>query len=313
MLKRFLTIGSLIIIAASALGAWQMQNPNSLLRQRLAQFADKLPTIPSLSSQPILRIPAVEITTPGPLRGRTDAPAQTLTAAGTLIQTNRHRAEAGLPALAANAKLANAAQAKLNDMFTKQYFDHIGPDGRGPADWVEDAGYAYIAVGENLALGNFEGDAALVNAWMASPGHRANVLNENFIEIGIAVGEGTFEGETTWLAVQTFGTPTSACPGVSPTLRQQFDQKKALAAQIEQELTNTKTTLDQLIAEYEDARRHHDEDKMRELEPQIKSLQETYNDLASQYNALNNELITLARQINAQIDAYNTCIAKFGS
>lgn len=341
MLKHFVTIGSLIIITALSLGLWQLQNPDSFLRQQLTRLSDELPTIPSLSSQPILRIPAVEITTPGPLRGRTDAPSQTLTASGTLAETNAHRAKAGAPQLVANAKLAAAAQAKLNDMFTQQYFEHIGPDGKGPAEWVQQSGYAYIAVGENLALGNFDGDAALVNAWMASPGHRANLLNKNFVEIGIAVGQGTFEGEKTWLAVQTFGTPTSACPGVSVTLRQQFEQKKALAAQIENELVSTRATLDQAVARHDQlladgnakieegnrASKRGDQEEAerlwaegqalqnqaRELEPQIKQRQDAYNSFISQLNTLNNEIIQLANQINAQIDAYNTCVARFGS
>ncbi len=341
MLKRLLTIAALIVIAAIALGAWQLQNPASLLRQKLAEFAGKLPAVPSLSSQPLLRIPPVEITTPGPLRGKTDQPAQTLTTSGTLTETNRHRAEASVPALTANAKLAAAAEAKLHDMFAKQYFEHIGPDGNGPAHWVEDAGYAYIAVGENLALGNFAGDKALVDAWMASPGHRANLLNKNFAEIGIAVGQGTFESEKTWLAVQTFGTPASACPGPSATLRQQFEQKKTLAAQIEQELVNTKATLDQLIAKHdqlltdgnakieegnraskrgdqEEAERLWAEgkalqDQARELEPRIKELQDSYNSFVAQLNALNNEIIQLANQLNLQINQYNTCVARFGS
>lgn len=307
MFKRLLILLALIAIAAVGLGAWQLQNPDSFLRQYLAEFTDKLPTLPAL------QLPKAEVSTPGPLRGRTDTPAQTLTVAGALAETNRHRTEAGLPALAANAKLAAAAQAKVNDMLEQQYFDHIGPDGRGPADWVEDAGYAYIAVGENLALGNFAGDAALVNAWMASPGHRANLLNRNFLEIGIAVGQGTFEGEKTWLAVQTFGTPASACPGPSATLHQQFEQKKALAAQIEQELARTRATLDQLVAEYEEARREHDEDRMRELEAQIKEREAAYNSFVEQYNALNNELIDLANKLNTQINQYNSCLAKFGS
>lgn len=300
MLKRAFIALTLIVAAAAAIGLWQ--------------FPNLTPNVPDIPGLPVLQIPTPPLTiaTPGPLRSRTEKPAQTLTPAGTLAETNKHRAQAGVPTLTANAKLANAAQAKLADMFAKQHFEHIGPDGRGPADWVEAAGYAYIAVGENLALGNFAGDAALVNAWLASPGHRANMLNKNFKEIGLAVGEGNFEGETTWLAVQEFGTPTSVCPDPSTALRQQFEQKKSLSAQIEIELQKTKTTLDQLIAEYERARDEGDEEKMRELEPKIQEQQDAYNNFISQYNTLNNELVDLANQINTQIDHYNSCLSQFG-
>lgn len=284
------------------------------MRQQLNKFSDEVPSLDFLQGAPVstLRIPPLEVATPGPLRSKTEKPAQTLTSTGTLSETNKHRTQAGAPTLTANAKLAAAAEAKLADMFAKQYFEHIGPDGRGPAYWVEKAGYAYVAIGENLALGSFASDAELVAAWMASPGHRANMLNKNFKEIGIAVGEGKFEGEKTWLAVQTFGTPTSVCPSPSTTLRQQFEQKKNLSSQIEAELQKTKATLDQLTAEYEQARQEGDEEKMRVLEPKIKERQDAYNSFVTQYNSLNNELVDVANQINAQIDSYNSCLAGFG-
>lgn len=346
MIKRLLTVFALIVIAAVAAAAWQLQNPDSVLRDRLAELTNNLPNVNlptgiSLPSLPALQQPVTEITTPGPLRSTNKTPAQTLTASGVLSETNQRRAEASVPALAANAKLTAAAQAKVSDMFAKQYFDHVGPDGNGPAHWVEGAGYAYIAIGENLALGNFAGDTALVDAWMASPGHRANILHKNFAEIGIAVGQGIFEGETTWLAVQEFGTPASACPTPQASLQTQFNQKKTLTAQLEKELEATKNTLDQLVAKHDQllaagnakieegnraAKRGDQEEaeklwaegealqnQARELEPQVKEQQEAYNNLVSQLNTLNNELIDLARQLNAQIDQYNLCVAKFGS
>lgn len=338
ILKRIIIVIALLAIGAIGLTTWQLQVPGSPLQQKFQAWRSGLPSLPSLSTLPV---PAAEVATPGPLRNQTEKIGQSLTIAGTLAETNRHRAEAGASQLVANAKLNAAAQVKLNDMFTRQYFEHIGPDGKGPSDWVEESRYAYIAVGENLALGSFEGDAALVNAWMASPGHRANLLNPHFIEIGIAVGEGTFEGEKTWLAVQEFGTPMSACPSVSATLNNQFEQKKSLAASLEKELSNTKTALNNLITQHdqlvtqgnaeveagneasrrgdqEAAQQHWDkgealQNQARELEPQIKEKRDAYNSFVSQYNSLNNELIDLAAQINAQINQYNSCIAKFGT
>src|SRR6185369_15716694 len=118
----------------------------------------------------------------------------------------------GLPALKENALLDKAAKKKLDDMFAQQYFEHINPQGKGPSDLAKSVGYDYIAIGENLALGNFKNDAELVQAWMDSPGHRANILNKQYTEIGVAVGQGTYEGKKTWLAVQEFGRPTSSCP-----------------------------------------------------------------------------------------------------
>lgn len=192
-----------------------------------------------------------EVVTPGPLRGRIDATANTLTRAGVFSQTNQHRSTNGVAALKLNSQLNAAAAAKLNDMIAQQYFEHIGPDGRGPSNWVDDAGYAYIKVGENLALGNFEGDAALVQAWMDSPGHRANILESDFTEIGIAVAAGRFEGQQVWVGVQTFGLPSSTCPTPDPNPQQTFQQSKDQLANLEKELDNTKSDIDNLATEIE--------------------------------------------------------------
>ncbi len=186
-----------------------------------------------------------EIITPPPLRGPLDQAAGNLTQAGVLVETNRQRQQNNVAALQAHAALNTAAQAKLSDMFSQQYFEHVGPDGKGPADWVEGVGYEYIKVGENLALGNFASDAALVQAWMDSPGHRANILNEDFTEIGIAVGRGNFEGRSTWLAVQTFAQPLSACPTPNRTLQTQVETTEATLRTQETTLSSLQATIDQ--------------------------------------------------------------------
>lgn len=182
------------------------------------------------------------VSTPSPLRHNGDREG-ILTADGTFTATNTQRQQHGLPPLLRNNALNRAAQLKLEDMFAQQYFEHVSPDGRGPADVVEAAGYEYITVGENLALGNFESDADLVQAWMDSPGHRANILSNNFRELGVAVGQGEFEGRNTWLAVQTFGTPLSACPAPDKQLLENFERKKFSIRQIEQELAELDTKI----------------------------------------------------------------------
>jgi uncharacterized protein YkwD len=173
------------------------------------------------------------ISAPPPLRGSTDRPGAALTAEGILRETNKHRAAAGLPALAGNVTLAAAAQAKVDDMFTQQYFEHESPTGEGPANVVETAGYDYLRVGENLALGNYASDADLVQAWMDSPGHRENILNAGFTELGIAATPGQFEGSRTWLAVQEFGLPATACPAPDPALRAAFEGNTSQASEAE--------------------------------------------------------------------------------
>ena len=96
-------------------------------------------------------------------------------------------------------------------MFEKEYFEHKSPSGIGASDIAHDVGYEFILVGENIALGNFDGDEALVQAWMDSPGHRANILNKRYTEIGIAAEKGLYQGKMMWLAVQIFARPMSLC------------------------------------------------------------------------------------------------------
>jgi len=126
-----------------------------------------------------------QVFTPNPLRRRNGGAGNTLTVAGILTETNRHRAEFNLKPLTLNPALSNVADVKAADLFSQQYFEHVSPDGIGVADLVAQVDYDYLLVGENLALGNFESDADLVQAWMDSPGHRANILKAGFTEVGL--------------------------------------------------------------------------------------------------------------------------------
>src|SRR3989344_8368009 len=180
-----------------------------------------------------------EISAPAPLRISVKKVSAVLTRAGVMNWTNVQRKENGnLPPLKENLVLNAAAEAKLKDMFRNQYFEHESPLGIGPGELVESAGYEYIASGENLALGNFDGDRDLVQAWMDSPGHRANILNTKYQEMGVAVGKGTYEGNTRWLAVQIFGKPLASCPQPSTALKAQTEEFESNLDALQQELTS---------------------------------------------------------------------------
>lgn len=123
--------------------------------------------------------------------------------------TNNDRAAEGLHGLAVNPTLVAAAQAKADDMARHGYFAHNSPDGKTPWYWLAEAGYQFLYAGENLAV--FFGDSADVErAWMNSPAHRANIMNGNFTEVGIATAEGVYQGQSTVFVVQMFGTPSTA-------------------------------------------------------------------------------------------------------
>lgn len=108
---------------------------------------------------------------------------------GLLASTNVERQANGLPALRLNSLLNNAAVAKANDMVSKDYWAHTAPDGTEPWDFILGAGYSYQTAGENLAYGALTSQQT-VDAWMNSPGHRANILKTSYTEVGFGFVNG---------------------------------------------------------------------------------------------------------------------------
>jgi uncharacterized protein YkwD len=135
--------------------------------------------------------------------------ASSITPSEVISQTNEERQKAGLSTLTLNAELSQAALAKGQDMMNDQYWAHIAPDGTDPWYFMKEAGYKYSVAGENLAR-DFGDTPTMVRAWMASPTHRANILNPKYQEIGIAVIDGELLGYDTTLVVQMFGKPSGA-------------------------------------------------------------------------------------------------------
>lgn len=121
--------------------------------------------------------------------------------------TNEQRKNNGLPPLVENPSLNKAAEEKAKNMFAENYWAHYSPSGKSPWDFISNSGYKYSYAGENLAR-NFYTSRDVVDAWMASKmGHKENILNNKYTEIGMAVMEGTLDGQKTILVVQEFGTP----------------------------------------------------------------------------------------------------------
>ena len=117
--------------------------------------------------------------------------------------TNERRQEQGLGPLQINNLLVEAASQKASLMFTFGCWAH-NCNGQTPWSFFKTVGYDYLYAGENLAK-DFGDSESLVSAWTASPSHRDNILNSNYNEIGIAVVDGTLNGEETTLVVQMFG------------------------------------------------------------------------------------------------------------
>lgn len=145
---------------------------------------------------------------------KTTKPRTTTTSAGSgaassdakevLRLTNVERASNGCGALAWNTKLASAASKHSTDMAQNDYFSHDGLDGRDPFERIKDEGYSFSSAAENIAAGQPTPEA-VVEGWMSSSGHRANILNCGLKELGVGVAHGGSYG-VYW--TQDFGTPS---------------------------------------------------------------------------------------------------------
>lgn len=228
-----------------------------------------------------------------PIKGPTENISATLTAQKTFYETNLQRQLNGVPPLTINSKLTLEAQNKINDMFNRQYFEHISPTGEGPDHLAKVTGYDYLMIGENLALGNYKNDKALLEAWMNSSGHRANILNSKYKEIGVAVKLGKMYGSSTWLAVQEFGRPASDCPLPSSSLKNKIQESKNLAAQLKQQVNILYNEIDNTTPKLGQA---------------YNEKIETYNVLINEYNSLIKKIKVFINDYNNQVALYNNCV-----
>ena len=119
---------------------------------------------------------------------------------------NLERAKKGLAAVTSNEKLNQAARAKGESMFAQNYWAHVAPDGTQPWQFISESGYAYQSAGENLAR-DFSDEKKLMAGWLNSPTHKANILNGNFSETGVAILDGEIDGEPVLLVVNLFAQP----------------------------------------------------------------------------------------------------------
>jgi len=210
-----------------------------------------------------------------------------------IAETNLQRKDNGnLPALKENTKLDAVASAKANDLFLNQYFEHVSPSGVGPGDLAQKYEYDYIVEGENLILGNFSSEQEVVQDWMNSPGHRANILNNRYTEIGVAVIKGTYKGETVWIGVQEFGLPLSTCSQPNEALKNQIDSEK--------------TQLDELSSEIDTAKNKIE--STNKNSGAYGQMIDDYNQLITQYNSLAEQVKGNIATYNNQVNAFNDCV-----
>jgi hypothetical protein len=134
-----------------------------------------------------------------------------------LKHTNEERDERGRTPLILNERLSVAALKKADHMLSNDYWAHNSPDGTTPWKFIKESGYVYVYAGENLARG-FSESGEVVNAWMASPTHRDNMLSNNYQDVGFAIVAGNLNGEDTVLVVEMFGGRKSTVATQNPSL-----------------------------------------------------------------------------------------------
>ena len=156
--------------------------------------------------------------------------------------TNQERSDLGLAPLKENMKLNEVALGKAKDMLANNYFAHSSPTGVTPWYWFRNAGYHYQAAGENLAVGFIDSEE-VVDAWIDSPSHRANLLNPGFQEIGIAVLTGELNGQETTLVVQSFGSPAETVSSVAGSLSKEVKVEEPVIITTERKVAETDTSV----------------------------------------------------------------------
>lgn len=210
--------------------------------------------------------------------------------------TNKERTKAGLTPLATNTRLIQSAKKKVDDMIALQYFEHTSPTGKTVSDLADGQGYSYIILGENLAVGDFLATAELLDAWMKSPGHKANIMNPQYQEVGVYATQAVYEGHRVWFAVQHFGTSQSVCPKIEVNLKKNIDTAnknlKDREVVIEKERVALETTEAIIAADY-------------------KTRVSSFNNLVAEYNVLLAQVKTQIARYNEEVRDFNTCIAVF--
>jgi len=290
--KKFIII--LLIVVALGFLFWNTVNKILTRNPKLAKPEEIiLQTIDDL-----LEKAKENISAPPPLKSEEDSAQSILIKSEVIRWTNAQRQNNGLTPLIENQKLDLSADHKVRDMFVNQYFEHQSPVGIGAGDLIKQVDYEYLIAGENLAMGNFENSEKLVAAWMESPGHRENILNSKYHEIGVAVSQGIYEGRKVWMAVQHFALPSSYCLKPDQDLKTEIDTDEQLINQI-------KNSLDLLRTELE-AQKPKTQEEVKIYNQKV----DEYNVNLDRYNLFIEQVKILINNYNVQVEVFNNCLNK---
>ena len=183
--------------SADALSNTTTTSYNTYLQQYFSKYSIK-PTTTTIKQPTTTTNTTTSAPAPAPTKNTTTAPTTTNTTTPTgdfsayqqevLNIVNKERTSRGLSALKFNAEVSKVATLKSQDMIDKGYFDHTSPTYGSPFDMMKKFGITYKSAGENIAMGQ-KTPQEVMTAWMNSEGHRKNILNSSFTEIGIGIAK----------------------------------------------------------------------------------------------------------------------------
>jgi uncharacterized protein YkwD len=186
--------------AAPSAGTPSAVSPSAAATEARESSSAEAATAEEPAAEAEAEAPAAEVEAePAPVAQAAAAPADPTAEAAVLALVNEARVDAGCGALTPDPALAAVARAHSADMRDRDYFSHTSPEGRSPFDRAEQAGVGYSRA-ENIAFGQADA-AAVMEAWLKSPGHRANILDCELTKLGVGVAEGA--GGPWW--TQLFG------------------------------------------------------------------------------------------------------------
>ena len=232
--------------------------------------------------------------TPTPQHVRTSA---IITYQDIIDATNEYRATLRLKPLRYNQRLSRSAEAKVDLIFAEQHFAHTARNGKTMSDLIQAAGYEVIRSGENLALGHYKDGKGIVEAWKNSPGHNQMLISPHFVDIGVSVKQGRFDGNTVWVAVQHFGKPLSLCQHYLPSevLKDTIAKNQQRHQDLYVSIQEQKSLIDSFTVPAGE---------------RYSAVVDKYNAIVAEYNQLSEVITYDIDSYNQQIQRYNTCVAE---
>jgi uncharacterized protein YkwD len=232
-----------------------------------------------------------------------------LTAADIVKLTNEYRISLGLQPLRENFQLTHVAEYRANDMISNRYYAHVNPiTGEGPGEAIEDANYQFKTYAENIAKGNWQSNRHLVDGWINSPGHRANIVNPNIREIGVAIikdGAASLGRPSVYYGVQLFASPMPDCSRPSEADKSLLQDMQRKNDDMWRRVNIKKSELERLQARIHRENNNTTKNKMiNDFNRQVNA----YNSLVSEAKGKQDSLKLVVQSYNNKINEYNFCM-----